>query len=524
MMSFVLLTATVPNDYTWIMVLSIFAGFFVSYGIGANDVANAFATSVGAKSLTLRQACLIASVFEFCGAFLMGSHVTDTVRKKIVDNNAYTDDPSLLMLGMFCALLMTGFWLLFATKFGLPVSTTHSIIGAIIGFALASKGESAVYWGEFTKVVLSWIISPALAAAMGFVLFMIIKFGVLERDDPIKWGMRIWPFFMFVFMWINVFFIIYKGTPQLGLKNTPLDLALGVTFAIAGGSTIITYAATYHYFLKKMKEIEAEDIAAAEKARDLEMDAEIQAGAANVFSPAPAAGVRPVPVPAEASTEPEFESNEAATEPKPAISRFKSFLAYDPDDAIKDDEAVQKVHDNAKVYSRPVEHMFTYLQIGTACFDSFAHGANDVANAIGPLAAVYAIWSTNKASKKADVELWQLAIGGVGIIAGLATLGYHIIEAIGVKLCKITPSRGFAIELGSAATVVTAARLAIPVSTTHCQVGATTGVALAEGRNGINWMLFVKVICSWLVTCVISGTLTAALFSFMAYSPSAWCQ
>jgi len=439
--------------------------------IGANDVANSFATSVGAKVLTLRQAVVIAAFFEFAGALLMGSNVTDTLRKGIVSSDLFIDNIYVLMFGMLCACISTGLWLAIATYFKAPVSTTHSVVGSIVGFALAFGGLDTVKWEKIGLIVLSWVVSPLLSGILTYGIFAVIKYGALKREEPLEKSLLLFPIMVFLTMGINTFFIIYKGTPALGLKNTPIEVGLGSAVGVGVVCAIITWLVIKFYLRQKII-----DWGEKRKAAQVELgdDHQIELGGDGENS---------------------FDSFTA--EDDPPIINFE-FEQYDPRS----------------------EKLFSYLQIFTACLSAFAHGANDVANSIGPYAAIVGIYFNMTVESKSDVPIWVLAIGGGGIAIGLALWGRRVIERMGKELVKITATRGFSMELGASLSVVTASRLGIPVSTTHCQVGSIVGGGLADGKENVSWGTFLKVIFGWVITLPITAAVSAALFSFGHYAPS----
>lgn len=588
----------------WMVILGGILAFTMAWGIGANDVANAFATSVGAGSLTLKWACIIASFCEFGGAVLLGSQVTDTVRKKIIDvdlfdpaNAGASNGPELLMLGFLSALAASSVWLVVATYFGLPVSTTHSIIGSLVGVGLAFRGTDAVIWlsrGSGLKrlkgmvgVILSWVVSPVLSGIFGVIIFLIVRTTVLRTANPYKNGFLFLPFFYAFTVAITIFFIIYKGSPNLDLDEK-FSAAEASGIAIGGGLLVAliswwTVIPAAKRFVDRWEERQVEMMKNPEmKAKESKVNAALAKVGINVDSQ----GMH---------------------------------------DDLSDD--VVAMHDNAEKFDPKAEQLFSWLQVFTAAFDSFAHGANDVANSIGPFSSIFQLHKSNGqiakvgiskfeesgtytegplsgqsyaeddpvpdgssfcgtnadgvkfyqctstprfpeprsfnesvagtaqefslyndegaltgetatcytdctqgnfasyGSNKQDVPVWILALGGAGIVLGLAMWGYRIIVAIGMKLTKLTPSRGFAIEVGAALTVIIASRIGLPVSTTHCQVGSTIGVGVVELKgNTVNWKQFVGIAVGWVFTVIFTGALAAAIFSFASYSPQIFEQ
>ena len=391
---------------------------YMAWAIGANDVANAMGTSVGSGALTVGGAIIVAAVLEFAGAFLAGGHVTDTVRKGMLDLSMMTREQ--LIYGMLGSLAAAGTLLVVATRFGLPISTTHSIVGAIVGFGAIAVGVDAVKWGKIAQIVLSWVTSPLLAGVIAFFIFQITRIKVLDRPDPVAQIRKLGPVFFFF-----VFFIIGLVTLFKGLK--PLKLDLNLTQSLIGSVALgLIGAAIGAFFIRR-----------------------VDLGEEN---------------------------------PKHRFSR--------------------------------VERIFVVLQILTACAIAFAHGSNDVANSIGPLAAISHAVQGMDLGSKAPVEPWMLAIGGIGIVIGLATWGYRVMETIGKKITELTPSRGFAAELAAATTIVVASRLGIPISTTHTLVGAVLGVGLARGIGALDLRVVGKILASWVATLPLAAGLSIFFFYF----------
>ena len=391
---------------------------YMAWAIGANDVANAMGTSVGSGALTVWGAILVAAIFEFAGAFFAGGHVTDTVRKGMLDMSLVDRDQ--LIYGMLGSLAAAGTLLVGATWFGLPVSTTHAIVGAIVGFGVVSVGPEVVNWGKIGQIVLSWLTSPLIAGVFAFVIFQITRAKVLDTKDPVAQIRKLGPIFFFL-----VFFIIGLVTLFKGLK--PLKLNLDLTEAFMGSILLGFIGAGVGVFFIRRVELGQED-------------------------------------------------------PKHRFSR--------------------------------VEKIFVVLQILTACAIAFAHGSNDVANAIGPLAAISSAISGADLGGKASVSPWMLAIGGIGIVFGLATWGYRVMETVGKRITELTPSRGFAAQLAAATTIVVASRLGIPVSTTHTLVGAVLGVGLARGISALDMRVVGKIIASWVATLPIAAGLSMFFYFF----------
>lgn len=485
--------------YTWIPWFTGVVAFVMAYGIGANDVANAFATSVGAKAITLKQALLIAAFMEFFGATLMGSHVTDTVAKGIIDAEIFTEEPEILMVAEMCALMSASVWLLLATIWGLPVSTTHSIIGALIGCGIIARGFSAIHWDKVVEIIISWFASPVLSGILTFLLFLFVRNCILRAKESFERALKFYPIMVGVTFAVNIFFIIYKGSPQLNLDETPLWLGLLISVVLGVIiSVVLTFTMVPCLRKRSLKIQTEEDDAKAQPTKSVSANPDAPMAAANT------AVTVSVPV-----------------EETKATKDALGVLNQDVHAELKDEESqVYKMHKNAEKFDARTEHVFTFVQVVTATFDSFSHGANDVANSIGPFAGVVSIYVHRGISDKSEVPIWILILGGAGIVAGLATLGYKIIASIGVNLVRVTPSRGFTIELGAAIVVLIGSRLGIPLSTTHCQVGSTVGVGVLEGKKGINWKLFLEVFAGWVLTLVVAALGAAGFFWFAMGTPT----
>lgn len=396
-------------------------GLFMAWGIGANDVANAMATSVGSKALTIKQAIIVAAIFEFVGAVLAGGEVTSTIRKGIVDTDllmAMDDGAKLLIYGMLAALLAAGTWLLIASRNGWPVSTTHSIVGAIVGFAAVGIGVDAVQWGQVGTIVMSWVISPLTAGIIAYLIYMSVQRLILHQEDPLEKAKRYVPVYIFLAAFTITLVTILKGLKHVGLELSLRDsylLATAIAVAIALGGAA---------FISRIK-------------------------------------------------------------PDPKLDKSQHFYT--------------------------VERVFAVLMVITACGMAFAHGSNDVANAIGPLAAVISVATTGSIAAKSSLPLWVLVIGGGGIVIGLATFGRHVIATVGKKITQLTPSRGFAAELAAATTIVIASGTGMPVSTTHTLVGAVLGVGMARGIDAIDLRVVARIFVSWVVT-IPAGAFLAIVF------------
>ena len=465
-------------------------------GIGANDVANSFATSVGAKSLTIKQAVVLACIFETSGAILMGSHVSETIRKGIADYECFQDDPYTLMYGCMWVCFSVASWLFTASYLEMPVSTTHSCIGGMIGMTIAIKGSNCVIWykaldtfpyiGGVFGMVLSWFISPILSGLISSSLYSIIRVTILRKKYEDKYIYYGFPLLVGITMLLNSFFIFYKGAKGIGLDDTPLGTVIGISFGIGIFSGLLTIPALpkiYNYINTKPSITEIQVV-------DLEIERE---------------------------------------NPKTLYDKIVNININDFDKVdAKDASIINALNDNAEVFDIRTEEFFKYLQIFSASCSAFSHGANDVANAMGPFAAILTIYWEGDVRKNSVMDknaYWILSLGGIGISLGLLLYGYRIIRAIGMKLCKITPARGTVIELSAALVTIFGSRLKIPLSTTHCQIGAICGVGLLESSwndnvSGINKKIIYKTLFGWIATCIFVGIVTGILTAQGIYSPT----
>ena len=414
----------IASHGTLLLALACVFGLFMAWGIGANDVANAMGTSVGARALTLKQAILVAAIFEFLGAYLAGGEVTSTIRKGIVDPALLGDSPQLLVYGMLASLLAAATWLALASQKGWPVSTTHSIVGAIVGFAAVGISVDAVAWDKVAAIAASWVVSPLLSGTIAFLIFMSVKWLILDHEDTFARARRYVP----IYMWL-VGFMISMVTMLKGLKHIGLEIDMGMGSKFTNAMMVSVFAGAAVALLGTV------------------LLRRLHAGGTDINST-----------------------------------------------------------DN-------VERVFGILMVFTACAMAFAHGSNDVANAVGPLAAVVStVQSGGEVVAKSGLPWWVLAVGAMGIVVGLATYGWRVIQTIGRKITELTPSRGFAAELAAASTVVLASATGLPISTTHTLVGAVLGVGLARGVEALHLPTVGAIVTSWVVTLPAGATLSVIFF------------
>lgn len=388
-----------------IFIIALAAGLYMAWNIGANDVANGMASPVGAKAITLKQAVYIGAILDFVGATLIGSHVSDTIRKGIVDPS-FVSDPRVMSLGLLSAILASSSWVFLSTWRQIPVSTTHSIVGAMVGFGIMAGGVSVIRWGKVLGIILSWIVSPVFACLLGFLVFQTVRIRILSKKDVFRNAMRWGPLFG------GVTFTIIMLSMSL---ETPLGSRLGIGIGQGVLASLVS---------------------------------------AGLFTAAGAVWLRRT------------------------ISRHKE---------------------------SGVEEVFRRLQLLTACYVALAHGANDVANAIGPLAGIYIIYVTHAVSPQVPVPMFLLALGGAGIAVGAITWGYRVIDTLGHRITELTNTRGFSVDFGVATSVLLASKLGLPVSTTHAAVGAVVGVGLARGLAAVDFGLVLRIFLYWIVTLPVSA-------------------
>jgi len=408
------------DQFVYLALAGLF-GLFMAWGIGANDVANAMATSIGSGALTIRKALVVAAVFELSGAVLAGGAVTSTIRRGIVDSSYVVGEPELLIYGMLAALLAAGVWLLVASRKGWPVSTTHSIVGAIVGFAVIALGIESVEWGQVVTIVASWVVSPLTAGIIAYFVFNSIQWLILIRPDPLVRARRYAPLYIFVTIFLIALVTIFKGLTHVGLTLSMLESCV-VAF---GCGTVVSLISAWF--------------------------------------------VRRIPLDKKADREFHFAT---------------------------------------------VERVFGVLMVVTACSMAFAHGSNDVANAIGPVAAVISVAQSGIVEQASPLPKWVLLLGGGGIVFGLGTFGRHVIATVGARITALTPTRGFSAELAAAFTIVFASGTGMPVSTTHTLVGAVLGVGMARGITAINLRVVGRIFISWIVT-IPAGALLAIFFFYV---------
>ncbi len=467
---------------TVLLVLSIGFGFYMAWSIGANDVANAMGTSVGSGALTVKRAVIIAAVVEFAGAFFVGSNVSETIRQGIISPEIFKGNPMDLVYGMAGALLAAAVWLQIASYFGWPVSTTHSIVGSVLGFGVVVGGIHAADWSKVGSIVASWVISPVLSGTIAFIIFTFLRRMIYYNHDPVGAAKRATPPIVFVVFLVLTLTMVFKG-----LKNLHLNLGFPQALVIAIIIGLIA-ALISSVLVRRLKPINVEE---------------------RILVKQPLSVVRGLPRVVQQVGK---LSRSAKGDVKNQLDYIRGDLQTISDDIARGTEIEQ----TSSEY-KTVQGIFVYLQVLSASFVAFAHGANDVANAVGPLAAIISVLRTNVINMQSQVPLWILGMGGVGIVIGLATWGWRVMETIGKKITELTPTRGFAAEFAAATTIIVASKLGLPISTTHTLVGAVLGVGFARGIGALNMRTVLDIVISWIITIPV-GAGGAIIFYYILKS------
>ena len=460
-----------------LLVVTLIAGLYMTWSIGANDVANAIGTSVGSGALKLKQAVVLAAILEFCGAFFFGSHVTQTIEEGVVNSAFFTSDPIILVYGMLAVLLAAGTWLFLASYFGLPVSTTHSIVGSMVGFGVAVGGMHAVYWNNVTWIATSWLVSPLIGGLLSYAFFYFLRTQIFFARNPIKATKAYTPYIVFFFILIFSLVFLYQDLDQFNYTPTFFkSLIIALLISLVGFLSA-------RYWLSGLTEHKSQ---APEELHHPDMAREV-------------------------------------AKARRYLLRLQSYSRGPLQDQITDivdqfDSVSGKLSKKASEELQVpdfvvIEKVFSRLQIMSACMMAFSHGANDVANAIGPLSVAINVLIKGHFTPDSQVSAWLLGLGGLGIVLGLATWGWRVIETIGRKITKLTPTRGFSAEFGAATTILVASRLGFPISATHTLVGSVLGVGFARGLEALNLSTIRDIVLSWIVTIPI-GALTAIGFYY----------
>ncbi|KAK2738537.1 hypothetical protein FQN55_000518 [Onygenales sp. PD_40] len=555
--------------YDWIIAIISIAFCASSFGNGANDVANSYATSVAARTLTMPQVGFIAMITEFVGAVALGSRVTKTIKNGIIDINRFNPSPGTLILGMGCAELGSAFWLNLATGLGFPVSTTQTVVGALIGVGFAAQSNIKWAWedGSVSQVAASWAIAPAIAAAFSALIFGSVKYSVLERRDSLKWALRLIPFYLATTAAILALFIMVELPGGKSYEEFGVGRMCGIIFGVFGGCLLIAYVFFLPYFHRRLIKEDARV-----KFYHVPLGPLLWRDDPWLYFPAPADGEvvidyyksahtaspalkdsdDPDAIKSESKADSaDVSAIEKGPESAPAALESKQFLEpderwlaptrhlplYHPtrvwamtkwfflqgvtrDCVSHDSDRLAATHAKAKRYDNKVEHLWTYAQVASAMMMSIAHGSNDVANAVGPWVAAYETYRTGKVETSTDTPIWILVVAGFLLGAGFWFFGFHIIRSLGNKITQLSPTRGFSMELGAAVTVLLASRLGLPVSTTQCLTGATLGTALMNYDLGaVNWRQLGFIFCGWILTLPVAGLISGLLMLMALNTP-----
>ncbi|KAF2460754.1 phosphate transporter family-domain-containing protein [Lineolata rhizophorae] len=575
----------VLETYDWIIALITIAFCGSAFGNGANDVANSYATSVAARTLTLPQVGVLAACTEFIGAVALGSRVTGTIKNNIIDLEHFEQQPSTLILTMGCAEFGSAFWLLTATSLGFPVSTTQTIVGALVGAGIASRADVSWEWkkGSVSQVAASWGIAPCIAAGFSAVLFGTIKYSVLNRADPFKWAMRLIPLYLAFTAGVLALFIVIEAPTADSLEDFGAGKATGIILGVFAAMLVVAYVFFLPYFYRRLVKEDtrvrvwhvplgpllwrenpplyfpshenyivrdyysSQSIAQAQGVGHVadnngseSPDLIGKKDNGEVGVPADNGAAEKGPMGAD-QHRPGGASYKVEVIPPEPRERFlgpvKHLPLYHPKKIFgfikyillrgvtKDcvnfsNDNISKAHARAIVYDNKVEHLWTYAQVASAIMMSIAHGSNDVANAVGPWVAAYNTWLTGEINEDSDTPVWFLVVAGLLLGLGFWFFGYHIIRALGNRITRMSPTRGFSMELGAAITVLLASRLALPVSTTQCLTGATVGVALMNYDLGaVNWRQILKIFCGWVLTLPSAGLISGLLLGMALNTP-----
>jgi inorganic phosphate transporter, PiT family len=455
--------------------LTLIIGFYMAWNIGANDVSNAMGTSVGSKALTLRKAVIIAALLEFSGAFLLGSHVSETIQSGIVNPDIFASDRMIFIIGMLGALFATGIWLNLASFLKLPVSTTHAIVGAVLGFGLLIGGMHAIYWSQISTIAIGWVVSPVLSGVISYFIFLLIQQKIFYAFNPFESTKRLVPLLIFFAFSIFSLSLIFNGLNNLNISlSFPIALLISIVIGLIAFfiSIFLLKRIPFTSLRSKICASPHQFVSLEKASKHLERIKLASKG----------------------------ETQEHASNILKEVKKLKQ--------SVKEEAQFSQTAEEYK----EVEGVFAYLQIISACLVAFAHGANDVANAIGPVSAVIQVLQFNVIDLTSRIPLWVLLFGASGIVVGLATWGWRVMETIGKKITELTPTRGFSAEFGAALTILLASRLGLPISTTHALVGSVLGVGIARGIRALNLKTLKDIVFSWVITIPICAILSIIIF------------
>jgi len=579
------------KKYSWILALTSIAFIFSSASNGANDVANSYATSVAAQTLKMWQAGILACFTEFLGAVALGSRVTSTIKSGVFGLKKFQPVPPTFMLVMGCAEVGSATFLTIATLYGMPVSTTQTVVGALAGAGIAANTPLKWAWdkGSLSQIAASWAIAPLLAAGFAAVLFLTVKYLVLERKDPLKWGLRLIPFYLAFTAGVLALFILDELPNGESFEEMGAGKVTGIILGVAGGVLLIAYVFFVPYFHRRLVMNDARmrswhiplglllykenthiywpgkgdqvvtDYYAKSSVEDSDSHHDLEKSHAKDHTTgfntketdAHGDGISTSVDASNANDSDTTERNpRGLSVPHAQVSRtlkkkpepeerwlhpVRHLPFYSPKkianwtkylllQGVSRDVVTQKnlgaVHARAIVYDNRVEHLWTYAQVASAMMMSIAHGSNDVANAVGPWVASYNTYTSGQVTSKADTPVWILIIAGLLLGIGFWIYGFNVMRSLGNKITQVSPTRGFAMELGAAITVLLASRLGLPVSTTQCLTGATIGVALCNfDVRAVNWKQVLFIFSSWVITLPSAGLISGLLMAMALNTP-----
>ena len=562
------------DQYGWLIAIISIAFVFSAFGNGANDVANSYATSVAARTLTMPQVGVLSVITEFVGAVALGKRVTDTIKNDIIDIGRFEGNPGALILAMTCAEIGSATWLMLATSLGFPVSTTQTIVGALVGVGFGSQADIAWSWDEggVSTVAASWGIAPAVAACFAALLFATLKFGVLERRDSFKWGMRLIPFYLAFTGAILALFIVIEAPGMDSLEELGAGKSVGIILGTFFGCLLVSYVFFMPYFHRRLVKNDTRvrawhipfgplllrdnfNLPLPSSSDEVVIDYYQNPYAdesPDTITPADANGLTPAKdgssTPSDAAYAEKGRDEGRTTvvrtaivPPEPEIrfleptkhlpiynpSRLWSYVKYfllqgvTRDCVTHKSEALKNTHAVAIQYDNKVEHLWTYAQVASAIMMSIAHGSNDVANAVGPWVAAYNTFQAGRVETENETPDWILIIAGFLLGAGFWFFGFKIVRALGNRITRMSPTRGYSAELGAAITVLLASRLGLPVSTTQCLTGATLGVALMNfNLRAVNWRQVAFIMFGWVLTLPAAGLIAGLLVAMALNAPS----
>ncbi|KAI1719403.1 phosphate transporter family domain-containing protein [Ditylenchus destructor] len=482
------------DGYLWALIVGFVLAFLLGFGMGANDVANAFGTSVGSKVLSLRMAYFLATIMETLGAVFVGFNVSNTMRKLVIDTKLYEKNPNELLLGQVAILGGGSCWLFLATVLKAPVSTTHSIVGATIGFSLLMRGTEGIHWWKVWEIAASWVLSPLFSGIVSAALYMIVDFAVLRRQHPVKCGLIALPIFYFFCIAFNTFAVTYQGSVVLHINDIPFWIALAISIAFGISASLLVQ---FVLIPRLLKWINKDDVTSSKLAvistKGLHSDDTARTNISAINSPT--GGINSTARTQNGALKPLDRRQPFELTPK---GFFRWFI---PHRDRQEDEKTLK--------------LFSSIQVFTACFAGFAHGANDVSNAIAPLAALMSIYKEQSVEQSEPTPLYILSYGVLAICCGLWIMGHRVMKTVGQRMSEINPASGFTIEFGAAVTALCASKIGLPISTTHCLVGSVVSVGTVKSGEGIDWKIFGGIALSWVVTLPISALISAAIMFFL---------